>query len=103
MTKIFPALLMALLPAPALAAPAAPMTSIVQVADLDLRSQAGQRLLDRRLSIAIAEVCGTASAADLAGQNDIRQCRVATRERVLNARDQRFALAPTGPIEVAAR
>ena len=94
--------MLALLATPALAQPPATATSIIRFADLDLASQAGQRALDRRLSIAIAEVCGTASDADLVGQNEVRRCRVATRERVANERDQWIA-ASNSPIEVAAR
>ena len=50
--------------------------SYVHTADLDLSTQAGQRALDHRLNIAAREVCGTASDVDLAGQNDVRKCRV---------------------------
>ena len=104
MTKLLPALLLALIATPAIAAePAAPATSIVRTADLDLASKVGQRALDRRLSIAIAEVCGTASDADLAGQNEVRRCRVATRQHVASDREGVLASSSARPIEVAAR
>lgn len=103
MTKYLSALMLALLPAPALAAPPAPATSIVRTADLDLASESGERALDRRLSIAIAEVCGAASDADLAGQNEVRRCRVATRQRVQSDHDAVLASASARPIEIAAR
>ncbi len=103
MTKFFPALVLALLATPAFAEPPATATSIVRLADLDLASKAGQHQLDRRLSIAIGEVCGTASPSDLVGQNEVRRCRVATRERLASERDQRIAAASNTPIEVAAR
>ena len=103
MTKYFPALVLALLATPALAAPPAPATSIVRTADLDLASKSGQRALDRRISIAVAEVCGTASVADLAGQNEVRRCRVATRQHVAGNRDAMLASAAARPIEIAAR
>lgn len=62
--------------APALAeAPEAVNVSVIRTADLDLRSEAGQRTLDRRLVTAASEVCGTASDADLRGKNDVRECR----------------------------
>jgi len=62
--------------APALAEPAQPHNvAIVHTADLDLTTDAGRRQLDRRLVVAAGEVCGTASKADLAGQNTQRQCR----------------------------
>ncbi|MEO6113434.1 MAG: UrcA family protein [Sphingomicrobium sp.] len=103
MTKYFPALLLALLPTPALAEPPAAVTSFVQTADLDLASKAGQSVLDRRLSIAISEVCGTASDSDLVGQNEVRRCRVETRARVADDREELLAAASPRPIEVAAR
>src|SRR5436189_203122 len=62
MTKLLPALMLALVPVAALAEPVSTFSSIVQTSDLDLASQAGQRALDRRLSIAVDEVCGAASA-----------------------------------------
>jgi UrcA family protein len=49
--------------------------SLVRTADLDLSSDAGRRQLDLRLARAAREVCGTASEADLAGKNEVRQCR----------------------------
>ena len=49
--------------------------SVVHTADLQLATAAGQRELDRRLVAAAREVCGAASDADLAGRNDVRQCR----------------------------
>jgi UrcA family protein len=60
--------------APALAEPSRNV-SIVRIADLDLSTKAGRSTLDQRLVIAANEVCGTASDADLAGKNDVRQCR----------------------------
>jgi UrcA family protein len=103
MTKYFPALVLALLATPAFAEPTAPATSIVRTADLDLASKSGQRALDRRISVAVAEVCGTASDADLAGQNEVRRCRVATRQHVAGTRDSALASASARPIEIAAR
>ena len=103
MKILLSSLLLTITATPAFAAPASPVTSIVRTADLDLASQAGQRALDRRLSLAIAEVCGTASVADLAGQNEVRRCRVATRQRVQSDRDGLLASSVARPIEVAAR
>ena len=61
---------------PALAETApAQNVSIVRTADLDLTTKAGRDQLNQRLVIAAREVCGTASDADLAGKNDVRQCR----------------------------
>jgi UrcA family protein len=103
MTKIFLATLLAFTATPALAEPPVTVTSIVQTADLDLSSQAGQRALNHRLSLAAIEVCGTASDADIAGKNDVRQCRAEVLASVASDRDQRVAAASNQPIEVAAR
>ena len=54
----------------------APNPSIaVQHKDLDLRTEAGAKALDRRIWRAVVEVCGTAADYDIAGKNDVRQCR----------------------------
>lgn len=103
MTKMFSALLIALAPLPAVAEPIDSAIRIVQTADLDLTSKSGQRTLDRRLFQAISEVCGTASPADLAGQNQVRECRTEARGRFGPERDQRIAAASGVPIEVASR
>ena len=104
MTKIFSALLLSLaVAAPAFAESPVQASSIVKTADLDLASEAGQRALDRRISLAVDEVCGTASDFDLAGKNEVRRCRVETRAKVASDREQRIAAASPQPIEVAAR
>ena len=102
MTKIFLATLLAFSATPALAEPVT-ATSTVQTADLDLSSAKGQRALDRRLELAVEDVCGTASDADIAGKNDVRRCRVDTLAKLASERDQRIARASGEPIEVAAR
>ena len=103
MTKIFIATLLAFSATPALAEAPAIFTATVQTADLDLSSAKGQRVLDRRLSQAVNEVCGTASDVDIAGKNDVRRCRVDTLAQLSSERDQRIARASGKPIEVAAR
>lgn len=103
MTKIFLASLLAFSATPALAEPPAIATTIVQTADLDLSSQAGQRALDHRLSQAVKDVCGIAFDVDLAGKNDVRRCRVETLASLSAERDQRIAAASGSPIKVAAR
>lgn len=103
MTRFLIASLLAFTAAPALAEPPAPVSSIVPIADLDLSTEAGQRKLDRRLSIAAREVCVTASPADLEGQNDVNRCFKYTLARLADERDQRVAAASKQPIEVAAR
>ena len=103
MTKIFIATLLALTATPALAEPPVTISSTVQTADLDLSSAAGQRALNHRLSLAAIDVCGTASDVDIAGKNDVRQCRAEVLASVASDRDQRIAAASSQPIEVAAR
>lgn len=61
---------------PALAQNATPnATTIVQHRDLELGTEAGARTLKQRIWRAVVAVCGTTSEFDLAGKNDIRQCR----------------------------
>lgn len=103
MTKTIIAMLLAFSATPAIAEAPYIATSIVETADLDLTSQAGQQALDRRLSQAVKEVCGTASDADVAGKNDVRRCRVETLAGLASERDQRIAAASSQPIKVAAR
>ena len=103
MTKIFLATLLAFTATPALAEPPALATAKVEVADLDLRTAAGQRALDRRINQAVIEVCGTASDADIEGKNDVRRCRSETLARLADDRDARIAAVDYQPIEVAAR
>ena len=103
MTKIFLATLLAFSATPALAQPPALATSVVQTADLDLSTARGQRALDLRLSQAAREVCGTTSPADLAGQNEVRRCRVETLASLSAERDERIAAASAQPIKVAVR
>jgi UrcA family protein len=103
MIKIFLATLLALSANPALAESPVTVTRTVQTADLDLSSSAGRQMLDRRLSRATKEVCGTASDVDVAGKNEVRHCRAETQASLVSERDQRIAAASNQPIEVAAR
>ena len=103
MTKFLPFLLLAAASSPALAQPPEAVTSIVRIADLDLSSPAGQRALDKRLSKAVVEVCGTASPSDLAGQGKVRDCRKDAHKRLDAERNQRIAAASSKPILVASR
>lgn len=103
MTKLLPALFLALLPVPAVAEPVSTFSSIVQTADLDLATQAGRRVLDRRLSIAVSEVCGAASDVDIEGKNDVRRCKEETYARATQERDLRVAQSSARPIIVASR
>jgi UrcA family protein len=62
--------------APAFAQAPSPInTSVVRTMDLDLSSESGRRLLDRRLAIAAVTVCGVPSSVDLKGRNNVIECR----------------------------
>ena len=91
--------------APALAEEVQSATYVVRTADLDLNTAAGQRALDHRLTIAIADVCGVPSDADLAGKNKANACRTETRAKLNAERDSRLAglVSPTSAIRIASR
>ena len=84
--------------APAVAEPASGEVnvSIVDTADLDLSTSAGKRVLDRRLTVAAREVCGSASDVDLEGKNDVRACRDEVIARAQSQRDSLLAAAGRG-------
>ena len=87
--------------APALAqGPAADRTQVVSHADLDLARAGDVRKLDRRINSAVNHVCGTASSADPAGKNEVRRCRVLTRESLAAERGTAIAAA-SQPTRVA--
>lgn len=65
---------------PVSAEPAPAKTSVVVAhSDLDLRTEAGAKALDRRIWRAVVEVCGEAPGYDVEGKNNVRQCRRDTR------------------------
>jgi UrcA family protein len=78
-------------------------TRTVAVADLDLATDAGRIALDRRLVHAVIEVCGDASNVDLAGKNDVRDCRTRTLAAARSATEQRLAARSSDAIRIAAR
>lgn len=86
--------------APAIAEPVAPEinVSLVQTADLDLSTAAGQRVLNVRIAQAAREVCGTASDVDLAGKNEVRKCRADVMAKANGQRDQLLAAAGRGAV-----
>jgi len=76
---------------------------LVSYADLDLSTERGVRILDRRLRSAAATACGPTSDADPAGKNDVRECRTETLAQARAQRDTAIAgLAGARPIQVAA-
>ena len=92
----------------AIAAASAPASAeerrhVVSFADLDLSIAAHVRTLDRRIAIAVEEVCGTASDADPGGKNDVRRCRVETTARLTAERERAIASRGRPEILVAAR
>ena len=76
--------------------PGQAVVSLVRTADIDISTADGQRQLDRRLSIAAREVCGTASDADLAGKNDVRACRADTLAKAKLQKQSILAVAGRG-------
>jgi UrcA family protein len=78
------ALVIACLAVPALAQdyPIATETRIVSTQGLDLSDPRDVRTLDRKLGLAIADVCGTGSAADPERVRRVRDCRRAVRAQV---------------------
>ena len=103
MTRIFAlaALTAASLSAPAMAQDAPDQRAqVVSYADLDLSSEAGRRALDRRIHVAVKEVCGTASDADVAGKNQVRRCLVDTHAQLSSVRGKALELAAR-PTQVA--
>ena len=91
-------------PASAQTAPANPSVAVAH-RDLDLRTEAGAKALDRRIWRAVVTVCGTAPDYDIEGKNEVRQCRRDTR-RVASAeadlaiagaaRDQKIQVSSIG-------
>lgn len=76
---------------------------VVQHKDLDLATKAGAKALDRRIWRAVVEVCGPVSNFDLAGTNDVRQCRRDTRQLATAQADAVIASAARAePIRVSA-
>ena len=69
----------------------------VSYADLDLSRPAGTAELDRRIGVAVRSLCGTASAADPKGRNEIRRCRAEAHAATLPQREQAIATARREP------
>jgi UrcA family protein len=78
--------------------PGQAVVSLVHTADIDVSTADGRRQLDRRLSIAAREVCGTASDADLAGKNDVRACRAETLAQAKAQNSTIYAAANRGAV-----
>lgn len=101
MTKllILAALTAASFGSPAFAQPApANPTAVVQHHDLNLRTEAGARTLDRRIWRAVVAVCGAAPDYDIEGKNDVRQCRRETRSLASAQAERVIAGAARDPV-----
>ena len=72
---------------------ALPVTATIDVAGLDFGNPADVKTFDARARIAVKQVCGEASPADLAGQNQVDACRSNTRAALNVQRDNRIAAA----------
>ena len=104
MLKIIPALLLAAgLPGIA-TAQEVPVAVSVSYHDLDLRSAAGVKALDRRLRRAVGEVCGDDLSVDVWSKIAARRCRAAKLVEVNGMRDTLLAsLAPKGQAVASSR
>lgn len=86
---------------PAFAEPVT-QTVVVQHSDLDLATPAGAKSLQHRVWRAVVAVCGATSEFDIAGKNDIRQCRRDTLQVASAKADQAIAGISRGePVRVA--
>ena len=103
MTRTIAILLLATASATPVAAETVTATRSVETADLDLSSAAGVRALEHRLTIAIVDACGEASAVDLQGANQVRACQADARHRVSAERDRVLARRSTSALSVASR
>ena len=98
--------------APAVNAQAAPQgkTVLVPIADLNLNSQAGRDVLDRRIAKAVTTVCGQATGP-LAYRTAAKKCQAKTMAAAKQSRDlavaeyetNRFAKAENRVIRLVAQ
>jgi len=70
--------------------------------DLDLRSPAGVKQLDRRIQRAIAEVCPDFRMTDLTRQHVVEKCRAEKWAAVADQRAAALLYSGRGDVEVAA-
>ena len=89
---------------PAVAQNVPTSSSAVSYADLDLRTEAGVRALDRRIRAAVREACGTASSFDAAGKDAVRDCRADAFAQISTQRQSAISEANRlGSFELAAQ
>lgn len=70
-----------------------PASLRISVADYDFSNPADVVRFDRHVHHAVEEFCGTASSADLAGQNAAKRCHDTTEALIREQRDIRIAAA----------
>ena len=63
----------------------------VRYSDLNLKSDQGREVLDRRLNGAVRQICGTNKAPGVGEGQDVRGCRTATLAQAKSIRDELFA------------
>lgn len=73
---VIPAAIIGLTAAPALAqSDENGETRAVSIAGIDLSTSEGQQLMERKVKVAVRQVCGTPYVADLSYLGTVRQCR----------------------------
>jgi UrcA family protein len=78
---------------PAYAQPPAAQTVAIHYGDLDLGTTEGRTTLDHRIRHAVRTACGSASPADLKGQNLVADCRADLHASLVQKRDLVLASA----------
>lgn len=66
---------------------------MVEYSDLNLTTDKGVQVLDRRIAFAVQKVCGVPHALDLEEQAWVRNCRGATFESIGEARQEAIRIA----------
>jgi UrcA family protein len=70
-----------------------PRGEVVYYGDLNLASDSGVEVLDRRLDRAVARVCGSFSIRNLTADRDVARCREETWDTIRDDRDVAIAKA----------
>jgi UrcA family protein len=82
-----------LLALPAAAEASGPQSIAIRHIDLDLSTERGVRMLDRRIHNAAVAFCGTASPADPRSRAEVADCRAGFTQAAAARRDQAVAEA----------
>jgi UrcA family protein len=74
----------------------------VHYSDLNLTSERGREVLNKRLSGAVRQICGIAKAPGVGEAQDVRGCRTATLAQAMTSRDKLLARLDSGePLLIA--